>query len=38
MEASRPRSFESVPLAPVLDPSTLAAFAASLTGGVVVRF
>jgi len=37
MEASRPRSFESVPLAPVPDPSTLAAFAASLTGSVVVE-
>jgi FAD/FMN-containing dehydrogenase len=37
MEASRPRSFESVPLAPVLDPSTLAAFAASLTGSIVVE-
>jgi hypothetical protein len=36
MEASRPRSFESVPSAPVLDRSTLTAFAASLTGSVVV--
>jgi len=36
MEASRPRSFESVPSAPFLDRSTLVAFSASLTGGLVV--
>jgi len=37
MEAARPRSLESLPTgAPALDPQSLAAFAASLTGSVVV--